>query len=163
MKLRWARTVPVVVLLLCAGVCCLRLFPLSRTMEVRPLYMKGVRVFAYQWSLPESLFWRVPSDGPRHPQRSTLALFENGRELGPAHSQHLDIVAKGKGRFSHWNGRLIFSSSDLTEPRYNKKRYTIRVRPIPRDWLLWTSLGACGALLAWAGWSRIGTRRPRGL
>ncbi len=58
---------------------------------------------------------------------STLALEEDGRPLGPAHSQHADIHAKGSGRFSHWSDSLYFSMSDGTDPRTNGRGYTANV------------------------------------
>jgi chitodextrinase len=61
--------------------------------------------------------------------KSTLRLFENGKEIGPAHSSHTDVRTKGLGRFSHWgatNGTesLRFSASDNTDPTTNEKSYT---------------------------------------
>jgi len=58
---------------------------------------------------------------------STLRLFEDGRELGPAHAPHAEIRRQGKGRFSHWKGLLYFSSSDGNDPRTNGRRYTWRL------------------------------------
>jgi parallel beta-helix repeat protein len=59
--------------------------------------------------------------------KSTLRLFEGGKEIGPAHSSHADIRTKGLGRFSHkYTGAetLRFSASDNTDPRINGKSYT---------------------------------------
>jgi hypothetical protein len=58
---------------------------------------------------------------------SNLELKEDGRPLGPAHSQHADIRAKGRGRFSHWSDSLYFSTSDGTDPRMNGRAYTASV------------------------------------
>jgi hypothetical protein len=57
--------------------------------------------------------------------RSSLRLFEGGVELGPAHSLHDDIHARGGGRFSHWGRWLMFSASDGSDPRTNGRTYTI--------------------------------------
>jgi len=57
-------------------------------------------------------------------EQSILRLFENGVELGPAHSVHDDIRNLGKGRFSHWGSTVIFSASDNTDPRTNGRTYT---------------------------------------
>jgi pectate lyase len=65
-----------------------------------------------------------PGDSESNPSASTLRIFENGKELGPGHSLHADIRAKGKGLFSHWAGNLYFSSSDNTDPRKNGRKYT---------------------------------------
>jgi len=56
--------------------------------------------------------------------KSILRLFENGVELGPAHSVHDDIRNLGKGRFSHWGTSIIFSASDNSDPRTNGRAYT---------------------------------------
>ena len=57
-------------------------------------------------------------------EQSILRLFENGVEIGPAHSVHDDIRNTGKGRFSHWGTTVIFSASDNTDPRTNGRSYT---------------------------------------
>ena len=71
---------------------------------------------------------------------STLRIFEDGRELGPAHSWHSDIRGLGIGRFSHWGGTdgtspsaLYFSASDNSDPRRNGRTYTYRIdlQPAP--------------------------------
>jgi glycosyltransferase involved in cell wall biosynthesis/2-polyprenyl-3-methyl-5-hydroxy-6-metoxy-1,4-benzoquinol methylase len=64
-------------------------------------------------------------DDASEPTRSTLRLFENGVELGPAHSAHEEIRTQGQGRFSHWEGSLFFSASDNTNPLTNGRRYVI--------------------------------------
>lgn len=55
---------------------------------------------------------------------STVRVFENGVEIGPAHSLHEDIRTKGKGRFSHKSSFLYLSASDNSDPRTNGKKYT---------------------------------------
>ncbi|KQM69541.1 hypothetical protein ASE74_06020 [Pedobacter sp. Leaf216] len=57
-------------------------------------------------------------------EQSVLRLFENGVEIGPAHSVHDDIRNIGKGRFSHWGTTVIFSASDNSDPRTNGRSYT---------------------------------------
>src|SRR5262249_10266558 len=54
---------------------------------------------------------------------SSLRLFEDDAELGPAHSLHNDILTLGGGRFSHWGRWLMFSSSDGSDPRTNGRSY----------------------------------------
>jgi pectate lyase len=61
--------------------------------------------------------------------RSILRVFENGREIGPAHSWHADIRSLGRGRFSHWSSSnggesVRFAASDNTDVRRNGKRYS---------------------------------------
>ena len=98
--------------------------------------MQGLRLYAHQWDLPASPYWAIESDDLEHPARSSLVLLEDGRELGPAHSLHLEVARQGRGRYSHWLGKLIFSSSDNTDPRFNKRNYAVRVKPLPKDGVL---------------------------
>jgi|GEM_PF-1411305 SAM-dependent methyltransferase len=63
-------------------------------------------------------------DAPDAPVRSRLALFEDGRLLGPAHAPHALIRAKGGGCYSHWRDSLLFSSSDGSDPNRNGRYYT---------------------------------------
>lgn len=66
-----------------------------------------------------------PGDDVHDSDQSTLRLFEDGSEIGPAHALHADITRNGSGAFSHWGRQLYFSSSDRTDPRANGRRYTI--------------------------------------
>ena len=73
------------------------------------------------------------ADSATRPTRSRLQIYENGKALGPAHSIHADIRAKGLGRFSHWNSgsgvTLRFSSSDNSDPRTNGRIYSFEILP----------------------------------
>ncbi len=51
-------------------------------------------------------------DTPERPEQSCLRLFENGIEVGPAHSDHGAIRSLGGGRFSHWGDQIYLSVSD---------------------------------------------------
>lgn len=64
------------------------------------------------------------SDNFDFPQASQLILYEDGHPLGPAHSMHADIAAFGEGRYSHWRGTIVFSSSDNSDPRTNGRTYS---------------------------------------
>lgn len=81
--------------------------------------------------------FRVPidpniiSDSGNQPSISTLKVYENGVEIGPAHSQHADVRNIGKGRFSHWTGYLYFSASDNSNPLTNGRKYTYTVGSEP--------------------------------
>jgi hypothetical protein len=79
-------------------------------------------------------FFTVPSDDTEHPQRSTLAVFEDARPLGPPHAIHAHIRQIGGGAFSHWSSQLRFSASDNSDPRSNGRSYRIegRARLKPR-------------------------------
>ena len=77
--------------------------------------------------------FQAPNDHPElsaHQRPSPAALLENGVPLGPSNAQHADIRSLGRGRFSIWNQYIYFSSSDLSDPRANGRRYTIRYPPL---------------------------------
>lgn len=81
----------------------------------------------------------IRSDHNERPARSSLSLYENGRPLGPAHTEHAAIVKDGGGAFSHWGRKaatqaLIFSSSDNSDPRTNGRTYTFEYPLQPRAW-----------------------------
>ena len=78
--------------------------------------------------------WRA--DGAQS-ATSHLQLYEEDRPLGPAHTLHADIRELGGGAFSHWDGRLLFSSGDGSDPNANGRRYEIA-------WLGPTGLGEDG-------------------
>jgi O-methyltransferase len=70
----------------------------------------------------------TPDDAPQGDDlnlqdRSCLRVFEDGIELGPAHSLHDHIFKQGGGSFSHWGRWLMFSSSDGSDPRTNGRSY----------------------------------------
>lgn len=76
-------------------------------------------------------FGILPDDA-NNPTRSTLRIFENGVELNPAHSRHIDIQNLGAGRFSHWgDGSFVvvyFSASDNSNPKTNGRTYTYTIQ-----------------------------------
>jgi hypothetical protein len=72
-----------------------------------------------------SSLYVLPTDRNEAAYESDLALFENGSALGPAHTLHARIRELGDGRFSHWQGSIIFSSSDGSDPRVNGRIYSI--------------------------------------
>ena len=68
------------------------------------------------------------SDDIAYLQRSPLRLFENGEPLGPAHAGHFVIRGIGKGAYSHWQNRLLFSTSDNTNPNANGRVYSFDLK-----------------------------------
>jgi hypothetical protein len=55
---------------------------------------------------------------------SPVMIYEEGKPLGPAHSNFAEISKIGKGRFNYWIGQgLIFSASDGSDPNRNGRRY----------------------------------------
>lgn len=67
---------------------------------------------------------KTAGDNSDQPQESLLRLFEDGVEIGPAHSRHQDIRSLGKGRFSHWGSDIYLSASDNSDPRTNGRTYS---------------------------------------
>jgi hypothetical protein len=68
------------------------------------------------------------SDTSAAPSRSNAVVCEENRALGPAHSVHADIAAKGGGRFSHWITGFVFSTTDNSDANTNGRSYWA-VRP----------------------------------
>lgn len=94
-----------------------------RTILKRPF--KAEKGFAVSADLPQ---FQDVADAVEFPAYSTLVLCEDKKPLGPPHSQHDDIRGKGLGRYSHWNGFLIFSASDNSDPQTNMHEYTVLLR-----------------------------------
>ncbi|HWZ36526.1 MAG TPA: hypothetical protein VNW51_10220 [Mucilaginibacter sp.] len=90
----------------------------SGTVDLSGLRSDGGYAYHISYPLP------VTGDSNTSPTVSTMHLYENGVELGPAHSVHQDIRDYGKGRFSHWGTTLYFSASDNTNPATNGRVYT---------------------------------------
>src|SRR4051795_10921500 len=78
--------------------------------------------YCFITELPADL---LAGDNPDDPLASPLMLFENGIELGPPHTVHAEIRKNGRGRFSHWQHTLFFSSSDNSDPRVNGRDYQV--------------------------------------
>ena len=61
--------------------------------------------------------WLYVPDSMESPTAARISLFRADEELGPPHSLHADIIKTGAGQFSYWNGALIFSAPDNSDPR----------------------------------------------
>jgi hypothetical protein len=81
----------------------------------------------------------APFDDVEHPDASVIRLFEDGLQLGPPHASHDEVRRLGAGHYSHWEGKLYFSSSDGSDPRVNGRRYEVRA----------PGLGAAGDPKSW--------------
>ena len=64
------------------------------------------------------------ADDVGHWERSPLRLYENGNALGSAHALHYRIRRDGAGRYSHWQNRLLFATSNDSNPNSNGRNYT---------------------------------------
>ncbi len=78
----------------------------------------------------------APWDSSASPTSATAVVLENGRPLGPAHSQHASIRSAGGGRFSFWSGNVYFSTSDNSDPKENGRSYAIRYGTRPLPWIV---------------------------
>jgi hypothetical protein len=105
------------------------LFGVRESHQIAPASISHVGGASYVASIPPSplapLLVAV-SDDPEHAQRSSARLFEDARELRPAHAQHVGIAAVGKGRFSHWTSAVYISASDNSDPRTNGRTYRLK-------------------------------------
>lgn len=96
----------------------------SQRVVLPPEDMVQERKNCWTVSVPDAL-----SDGPDRAFKSRLRLYEDDTVLGPGHINHDEVRQLGRGRFSHWNGRLYFSSSDNSDPTANGKRYSYEIVP----------------------------------
>lgn len=76
--------------------------------------------YGFKFALPEL---SDVADDNGFNMRSKLMLYENGKPLGLAHCMHAVIRDRGNGRFSHWQGEVVFSASDNTDPRASGHYY----------------------------------------
>lgn len=82
---------------------------------------------AWEFAMPSDCgvdFGRY-ADDVGHWTRSPLEMFEDGRPLGQAHALHEHIRVIGGGGYSHWRERLLFSTSDNSDPNMNGREYSI--------------------------------------
>jgi 2-polyprenyl-3-methyl-5-hydroxy-6-metoxy-1,4-benzoquinol methylase len=77
---------------------------------------------AWQVRLPEL---SDTADDMDAPYRSRLVLLENGRPLWLRHTMHEEIRTRGGGTYSHWQDRVIFSTTDNSDPNANQRVYQI--------------------------------------
>ncbi len=80
--------------------------------------------YAYSLALPPIA---PQGDTDSDPYGSQVRLFEDGAELGPRHIPHAEIRKLGKGRFSHWDNALWFSTSDNSSPVKNGRSYQLYI------------------------------------
>ncbi|MDH6261638.1 hypothetical protein [Bradyrhizobium sp. BR13661] len=68
------------------------------------------------------------ADDEDHREQSTLALYEDEKLLGPAHSANVDVQIGGRGHYSFWrhgSNLLLFSTSDNSDPNTNGRTYRV--------------------------------------
>jgi glucan phosphoethanolaminetransferase (alkaline phosphatase superfamily) len=96
--------------------------------------------------------YRWLSDTQDKPDQSNLLILENGKRLGPAHSLHDRVRKMGAGSFSHWNGAVVFSASDNTDPQTNGRSYVVLGRLALQPSLFWAGGTVLVAILLMQIW-----------
>ncbi len=129
--------------------------PVRGTISSAEIHLIAGKAFSYTLPAnPLSSMFKLDGDNLQAPDRSTLRVLEDGRQLGPAHTLHADIQALGGGRFSHWGDQLVFSTSDGSSPKTNARVYTYAGRAyLSSDYLKIALLAAAAAFLSsiWLG------------
>ena len=87
-------------------------------------------------TLPLRILFSLGGDTMSLSRQSNMLLYENGKELGPAHSFHDTIRLEGKGTYSHWGKAVYFSSSDNSSPLDNGRSYTYKIKVKPNILIL---------------------------
>jgi hypothetical protein len=108
--------------------------------QIRPNFSvrRTLRAFLFRQRKPTPLVEIAPDEG--HCYRaavdpdllsdaesvSRLRLYEDGLPLTYAHADHAAIRRDGRGKYSHWQGAIYFSTRDNTDPRSNGRRYVYK-------------------------------------
>lgn len=79
--------------------------------------------FLWEVNLPQE--FDDDGDDVGYPDCSAWALLENGSPIGPMHAEVADIQSKGAGRARHWKSRLLFATSDNSDPNLNGRNYRL--------------------------------------
>lgn len=91
---------------------------------------------------------------------SKAQLLEDGQPLSLGYALHSTIRDFGKGSYSVWDGRVIFATSDNTDPRTNGRHYEVRM-PYPVTKLQWVTLVAVAVALTLLAAGLAGARLGR--
>jgi hypothetical protein len=127
----WLRAVGAAAFVISALLIAIPLMARVKTQTLDAVSIHPVQGNAYAIALdlhawfPFVVLW----DTPAHPHQSAGVVFENGRPLGPAHSQYADIRMRGDGRYSFWTGAVYFSASDNSDPHTNGRVYSVTYVP----------------------------------
>src|SRR4051794_37708030 len=87
--------------------------PKGEALELKPPFQKIGNGFAFAAAPPPRA--RL-ADTNAEPTRSGGVVCKNNALLGPPHSQHVDIIGKGMGRYSHYGSSFTLAASDNTDP-----------------------------------------------
>ena len=119
------------------GLICFLEFTPKISRAIAPSDIQSELGLAYQVSegMAGSRLYRLVTDSGKAPISSNFELIEDDHPFGIAHSVHADIRAKGGGRYSFWDGKLIFSTIDGTDPRTNGRAYSFVSSTAVKPWL----------------------------
>lgn len=93
--------------------------------KVRVLSGPFVRQRGHMWAISVPDLRGLADDANGQKFKSSVHIFEDGRQLMHPHSLHDDIARIGKGRFSHWGEAVYFAASDNTDPNRNGRVYSL--------------------------------------
>jgi hypothetical protein len=85
--------------------CC----PNAQAFVLSPPFSVKLGDYAYKVSIPQFVQLGDTESDMRH---SRAVMCVGDLQMGPGHTPHAEIAAKGFGRFSHYQDEIIFSSSD---------------------------------------------------
>jgi 2-polyprenyl-3-methyl-5-hydroxy-6-metoxy-1,4-benzoquinol methylase len=97
----------------------------TKTIDLKKPFKK-VAGNCWSISLPELA---SVCDSRKFPRRSPLVIFENEFRLTIGHAIHEHIIEIGKGRYSHWDNDIMFSTIDNSNPNINGRNYSIKIYP----------------------------------
>ncbi len=112
------------------------------------------RAFAAPAKIPASPYLFSPSRQQLHGGVILVERAPDGtRQLGPPYTPIAEISARGAGRYTITDRRLIFSTLDATDPRHNGRGYVLTGSVEPEFWLLILGIGGLvvGGLVAGLG------------
>ena len=148
--------------LLLSGVIVWSLFPPQGAWRIEPgdIAPRAGRSFA--WNVPQPALhpFAIVRGDDNAAKRSRLALYQDGRLLGPPYAVHALISDIGAGLYSHWDDAVVFASPDNSDPRTNGRAYEARAPVVPAPWLMPAIAGIFAGALVAARRHRLRTSAP---
>jgi hypothetical protein len=149
------RAIPTLAVAIVALIAAAQAGWLTRTAMLPPAAISGLtghavqtrtdEAWVYSWFI--SFFYPSASDSRFDPTILSMRLTEGPHSLGPPHSLHQEIMAKGGGRFSHCDNLHIFSASDNSDPRMSGRSYGVAEALAPSRIVAITTLPMLGLIL----------------
>ncbi|MBF0515539.1 MAG: hypothetical protein HQK97_00275 [Nitrospirae bacterium] len=125
---RSSKAITAAVLTIVLGILCVLLF--LHDEEIVILSWKHQRLNSFTHKNVNA--WYAPIEGDWLSSPSRTILLEDGRPLSLPNASQQIIIAIGKGRFNVLGDRVLFASSDNTDPSTNARLYELVSRsPLP--------------------------------